>query len=87
MLLRRLGVQQRTVTELNPLRRETPARAARCDAIDPRQQPLAENRYDYMMDAVGSKVTRQQAFAAVKPGGLIMHIGLRDWASEVDCAS
>ena len=39
------------------------------------------------MDAVSSKVTRQQAFAAVKPGGVIMHIGLRDWASEVDCAS
>ena len=84
LLLRHLGVQQLTVTELNPLRRETLARAARCDAIDPRQQPLPENHYDYVMDAVGSKVTRQQAFAAVKPGGVIMHIGLQDWASEVD---
>jgi len=35
-------------------------------------------------NAVGSKFTRQQAFAAVKPGGVIMHIGLQDWASEVD---
>ena len=34
--------------------------------------------------AVGAKVTRQQAFAAVKPGGAIMHIGLQDWASEID---
>jgi alcohol dehydrogenase len=84
LLLRHLGVDRLTVTELNPLRRETLASAARCEAIDPRQQPLADNHYDYVMDAVGSKLTRQQAFAAVKPGGVIMHIGLQDWASEVD---
>ena len=36
------------------------------------------------MDAVGSKLTRQQAFAAIKPGGEIMQVGLQDWASEVD---
>jgi alcohol dehydrogenase len=84
LLLRRLGVQQLTVTELNPLRRATLQQAARCEAIDPREQPLAESTFDYVMDAVGSKVTRQQAFAAIKPGGVIMHIGLQDWASEVD---
>jgi threonine dehydrogenase-like Zn-dependent dehydrogenase len=37
-----------------------------------------------VMDAVGSKVTRQQAFVAIKPGGVIMHVGLQDWASEID---
>jgi 2-desacetyl-2-hydroxyethyl bacteriochlorophyllide A dehydrogenase len=84
LLLRHLGVDRLTVTELNPLRRETLARVARCEAIDPRQQALADNHYDYVMDAVGSKLTRQQAFASVKPGGVIMHIGLQDWASEVD---
>jgi alcohol dehydrogenase len=84
LLLRHLSVDRLTVTELNPLRRATLARAARCEAIDPRQQPLTENHFDYVMDAVGSQATRQQAFAAVKPGGVIMHIGLQDWASEVD---
>jgi 2-desacetyl-2-hydroxyethyl bacteriochlorophyllide A dehydrogenase len=84
LLLKHLGVDRLMVTELNPLRRETLARTARCEAIDPRQQPPAENHFDYVMDAVGSKLTRQQAFAAVKPGGVIMHIGLQDWASEVD---
>jgi len=29
-------------------------------------------------------VTRNAAFAAVKPGGVIMHVGLQDWASEID---
>jgi threonine dehydrogenase-like Zn-dependent dehydrogenase len=33
---------------------------------------------------VGSKITRTQAFEAVKPGGVIMHVGLQDWASEID---
>jgi threonine dehydrogenase-like Zn-dependent dehydrogenase len=37
-----------------------------------------------VMDAVGAKVTRQQALAAIKPGGVIMHVGLQDWASEID---
>jgi 2-desacetyl-2-hydroxyethyl bacteriochlorophyllide A dehydrogenase len=84
LLLKHLGVRQLTVTELNPLRRQTLQAQVGCDAIDSRAHPLAESAYDYVMDAVGSKVTRQQAFAAVKPGGVIMHIGLQDWASEVD---
>ena len=37
-----------------------------------------------MIDAVGAKATRAQAFAAIKPGGVIMHVGLQDWASEID---
>lgn len=84
LLLKHLGVQALTVTELNPRRRETLSRAVQCDVIDPRQSPLAENGFDYVMDAVGSKATREQAFKAIKPGGVIMHVGLQDWASEVD---
>ena len=84
LLLKRLGVRRLAVTEINPLRRSSIERHVGCEAIDPRQQALAEASFDYVMDAVGSKVTRQQAFAAVKPGGVIMHVGLQDWASEID---
>ena len=84
LLLKHLGVQRLTVTELNPLRRQTLQQAVACDSIDPRQYPLPMAGFDYGMDAVGSKLTRQQAFVAVKPGGVIMHIGLQDWASEID---
>jgi alcohol dehydrogenase len=84
LLLKHLGVTHLTVTELNPLRRQTLQSAVGCKAIDPRQQPLAESSFDYVMDAVGSKITRQQAFASIAPGGVIMHIGLQDWASEID---
>lgn len=84
LLLRHLGVAELTMTELNPLRREAIARHVGCPAIDPRETPLAEAAFDYVIDAVGAAPTRRQAFAAVKPGGAIMHIGLQDWASEID---
>ena len=60
LLLKHLGVRQLTVTELNSLRRDTLSKAVGCEAIDPRQQPLTESHYDYVIDAVGSKATRQQ---------------------------
>jgi len=84
LLLRHLGVRELTVTELNPKRRATLARAVGCAAIDPREDPLAEAHFDFVIDAVGSKVTREQAFRSVEPGGVIMHVGLQDWASEID---
>ncbi|MBA4175750.1 MAG: galactitol-1-phosphate 5-dehydrogenase [Leptothrix sp. (in: Bacteria)] len=84
LLLRHLGVRQLTVTELNPLRRQTLQQAAGCEAIAPRQQPLPEAAFEFVMDAVGSKHTRHQALAAVKPGGVVMHVGLQDWTSEID---
>ena len=84
LLLKRLGVERLTMTELNALRRDAIARHVGCATMDPRAVPLAESAFDYVIDAVGAKATRQQAFAAVKPGGAIMHIGLQDWASEID---
>ena len=84
LLLKHLGVTQLTVTELNALRRQTLQSSVGCEAVDPRQQPLPDSGYDYVMDAVGSKLTRLQAFASIKPGGVIMHVGLQDWASEID---
>src|SRR3982751_6165638 len=84
LLLTHLGVRELTVPELHPKRRETLARAVGCTAIDPREHPPTEAHFEFVIDAVGSKVTREQAFRSVKPGGVIMHVGLQDWASEID---
>jgi 2-desacetyl-2-hydroxyethyl bacteriochlorophyllide A dehydrogenase len=84
LLLVRLGVKRLTVTELNPLRRQALAQAVGCEAIDPRAQPLTECHCDFVIDAVGSQATRKQAFSVVKPGGVIMHVGLQEGASEID---
>jgi alcohol dehydrogenase len=84
LLLRHLGVDRVTLAELNPLRRAAVTLHARCEAIDPRTAPIPEASYDVVIDAVGAKATRAQSFAAIKPGGVIMHVGLQDWASEID---
>ncbi len=84
LLLRHLGVHRVVLVELNALRREAVAQHARCETIDPRQSPPAENSFDVVIDAVGAKATRAQAFTAIRPGGVIMHVGLQDWASEID---
>ncbi len=84
LLLKHLGVVRLTVSEPNPLRREAVQAHVGCETLDPRDQAPGENQYDYVLDAVGATVTRQQAFVAIKPGGVIMHVGLQDWASEID---
>jgi 2-desacetyl-2-hydroxyethyl bacteriochlorophyllide A dehydrogenase len=84
LLLRHLGVRRVVLAELNVLRREAVATHARCETIDPRSLVPAENSFDVVIDAVGAKATRAQAFTAIKPGGVIMHVGLQDWASEID---
>lgn len=84
LLLRHLGASETTLAELNPLRREAVARHASSRVADPRHDALPDSAFDVVIDAVGAKPTRAQALAAVKPGGVIMHVGLQDWASEID---
>ena len=84
LLLRHYGVDQLQVGEVNALRRESLARHARCATFDPRAQAPQDGGFDFVIDAVGSAATRAAAMAAVAPGGVVMHIGLQDWASEID---
>jgi threonine dehydrogenase-like Zn-dependent dehydrogenase len=82
--LKNYGCMDTTVAEVNPLRRQQIEQYAQVKTYNPKDENPAENAYDYVIDAVGSKITRNTAFASVKAGGVIMHIGLQDWASEVD---
>jgi len=93
LLARSYGVRRLTVAETNALRRASVDKAVGCPAYDPcgglAADPRAggapgDNTVDVVVDAVGSKATRAAAFAAVKPGGVVMHIGLQDWANEID---
>jgi alcohol dehydrogenase len=84
LLLRHLGTAEVVLAELNALRRDAVARHAGATVIDPRTSPPAASAFDVVIDAVGAKPTRDQAIASVKPGGVVMHVGLQDWASEID---
>ena len=84
LLLKSYGVRQLSLAETNPLRRDSAVREIGCSVFDPRAQDVEESSYHYVVDAVGAKPTRDMALKAVRPGGVIMHIGLQDWATEVD---
>lgn len=84
LLLKHYGVDDLTVAEVNPLRRHALEKHAGCNTINPIDQQPSENGYEFVMDCVGAVVTRNTALAAVKPGGVVMHVGLQDWASEID---
>jgi 2-desacetyl-2-hydroxyethyl bacteriochlorophyllide A dehydrogenase len=84
LLLRHLGAKRLVLAELNALRLEAVQQHVGCEAVDPRQSTPQDNAFDVVIDAVGAKATRTQAMAAVKHGGVVMHVGLQDWASEID---
>lgn len=87
LLLRARGVREVWLAETNPLRRETAAATGACQPFDPREGNQAgppAGSVDTVFDAVGAAPTRQAALAAVQPGGVVVHIGLQDWSSELD---
>lgn len=84
LLLEHQGVRDVTVGEVNALRRRSLAEATRANVYDPSATSPDENAFDLVIDAVGAKATRNAALAGVKPGGVVMHVGLADWASEID---
>jgi threonine dehydrogenase-like Zn-dependent dehydrogenase len=84
LLLRSYGCDGVTMAEVNPLRRHSAEQHAFCKTYNPLDTQPEENSFDFVIDAVGAKPTRIGALAAVKPGGVVMHIGLQDWSSEID---
>lgn len=85
LLLARYGARGIHLAETNPLRRASAQAAAPAARLfDPLAAPAAESAFDLVLDAVGGKATRNAALRSVKPGGVVLHIGLMDWASEID---
>jgi alcohol dehydrogenase len=85
LLLRHRGVRRLQVAETNALRRASAARCGGFTAYDPQREPgPAHATIDLVIDAVGAGVTRRAALAAVRPGGVVVQIGLREPATEID---
>ena len=45
-------------------------------AVMPNNKVIRDSHFDIVFDTVGLEITRQQAIGAIKPGGIIIHIGL-----------
>jgi len=85
LLLMRYGVRDITVAERNVLRRRAVAAETNARVYDPvTDSAPADSSVDLVLDAVGAASTRTAALRAVKPGGVVVHVGLQDWASEID---
>ncbi len=84
LLMQSYGVRHIDIMETNPLRIQTLQKFTKANVIDPQKKQVQESSYEYVVDAVGRKVTRDVAIHATAPGGVIMHIGLQEWATEVD---
>lgn len=84
LVLRAWGCRHITLAETNALRAEAAERHTGCVSINPLETPVTASSMHLVIDAVGAAPTRQAAIQAVKPGGVIMHIGLQAWASEID---
>ncbi len=86
LLARSHGCLELSIAETNPLRRDAAQRAG-LRAVDPRQDDEDEHAreaFELVIDAVGSSHTRNAALRGLRPGGVFMHVGLQDWASEID---
>ena len=83
LILKAWGAREVQLAETNPLRRETAAAAGLSD-FDPLVTPAESAGFDLVFDAVGAAATRAAAIAAVRPGGVIAHVGLQDWAGDFD---
>lgn len=84
LLLKHFDVSALDVAEVNDSRRASVQREVGCNILNPIHDAIADNHYELVIDCVGSVVTRRLAFQAIKAGGVVMHIGLQDWASEID---
>ncbi len=83
LCLKMQGVRDIVIADTNALRRATAARAGCGTVHDPLAGTLLpESGFDAVFDAVGTVATRKAAIDAVRPGGVIVHIGLQDWAGE-----
>lgn len=84
LVLRDLGATEIHLAETNSLRRGTVESTGACRVIDPVSEPARESRFEIVVDAVGGKLSREAAMASVRPGGVVMHIGLLDNDGGID---
>lgn len=77
------GVQDIWIAETNTARRAIVAQSGPFKTYDPTTE-TGPDAVDLVVDGVGFEATRRAAFAKVKPGGVISHIGLGSASGGVD---
>lgn len=79
------GCKNILLAETNELRRQTVDKEGICTSFDPINNNIVdENSVDVVVDCVGGNPTRKAASAAIRPGGVIVHVGLMDALDGLD---
>ncbi len=84
IVLQDYGCKEITLCETNERRRKVIAATGVCRVVDPKTEDVKLGSFDAVFDAVGIHQTRRASINAIKPGGIIMHIGLEDSSGEMD---
>jgi len=85
LFLRSHDCQDIFLCDTNPLRRETAISSGCGKVFDPLNEPSGlDNRFELVIDAVGMESTRSMAIRAVRPGGVMVHIGLQNGTGNCD---
>ncbi|WP_296479347.1 alcohol dehydrogenase catalytic domain-containing protein [Roseinatronobacter sp.] len=76
LIARHLGVASIHLAEPHAGRRDKLKGEDGIEAFDPLTRDPGESAFDLIIDAVGAVATRQAASRLVRPGGVIVHVGL-----------
>jgi len=72
------------IIEPNDKRLEKSLKYLDADGFKPGSKNIYDDHYDIVFDTVGLETTRQQAIKSIKPGGIIIHIGLTQPSGNFD---
>ena len=67
-----------TIVESNDKRLKESLKYLDADGMEANSKNILSDNFDIVFDTVGLEATRKQSIASVKPGGIIIHIGLTE---------
>tara|TARA_B100000287_G_scaffold422860_1_gene465369 strand:+ start:1062 stop:2072 length:1011 start_codon:yes stop_codon:yes gene_type:complete len=73
-----------TIVDPNDKRMKESLKYLDADGVKPDSKNIVNDNFDFVLDSVGLEKTRQQAIKSVKPGGVIIHIGLTQPSGNFD---
>jgi len=72
------------IVEPNDKRLKESLKYLDADGLNPSSKSINKDHFDIVFDTVGLEATRQQAIKSIKPGGIIIHIGLTQPSGNFD---
>ena len=72
------------IVDTNKMRLKECSKYLEATSVNPESKVIIDDSFDMVFDTVGLEVTRLQAIKSIKPGGVIIHIGLTQPSGSFD---